>query len=175
LGAAAASAIPRSSSSVVIVVVSTRCLFICSKWLLRFDGPLNYRASANHGHRSLLRARRERPRRRAAQKRYELAPFHCAVSPVLPTNRIAHPSTAGDCCAAGFQPGLCRLWVRIGPGAMSVSMSGLPGSGHGWAIYEYTPLVIERDLTTRHILESSEGNHLIWGNSIVASYASGSF
>jgi hypothetical protein len=30
-----------------------------------------------------------------------LAHFH-PVSPVLPTERIAHLGTAGDCCAAGF-------------------------------------------------------------------------
>src|SRR5262249_45945187 len=45
-----------------------------------------------------LRARRERPGRRgAAQQRDELAPFHCPMSPVLPTERIAHLGTA-DCC-----------------------------------------------------------------------------
>ena len=37
-----------------------------------------------------LRARRERPGRRAADKRDELAPFHCPMPPVLPTERIAH-------------------------------------------------------------------------------------
>src|SRR5262245_10168367 len=42
----------------------------------------------------LLRARRERPRRRTTEQRYELAPFHCPIPPVLPTERIAHP--AGD-------------------------------------------------------------------------------
>src|SRR5262249_21536950 len=52
----------------------------------------------------LLRARRERPRRRrAAEKRDERAPLHCPMAPVLPTERIAQPGTAGDCSAAGFQ------------------------------------------------------------------------
>src|SRR5262249_4821320 len=32
-----------------------------------------------------------------------------------------------------------RSWVRLGRSAMSASTSGLPESGHGWAIYEYTP------------------------------------
>jgi len=45
----------------------------------------------------LLRARRERPRRRAAEQRYELAASHCPMPPVLPTERIAHLGTA-DCC-----------------------------------------------------------------------------
>src|SRR6516225_6844019 len=46
----------------------------------------------------LLRARRQRPRRRsAAEKRDELAAFQWPMSPVLPTGRIAHPDTA-DCC-----------------------------------------------------------------------------
>src|SRR5262249_22644276 len=40
----------------------------------------------------LLRSRREWPRRRAAEQRDERAPFHCSVSPVLPTERIAHLS-----------------------------------------------------------------------------------
>jgi hypothetical protein len=44
----------------------------------------------------LLRARRYRPRRRTTEQRYELAPFHCPMSPVLPTERIAHLGTA-DC------------------------------------------------------------------------------
>jgi hypothetical protein len=37
---------------------------------------------------------------------FELAPFHSPMPPVLPTERIAHLRTAGDCCAAGFRPGL---------------------------------------------------------------------
>ena len=67
---------------------------------------------SDHRHRRLLRARRERPRRRrTAEQRDELAPFHCRMPPVLPTERIAHLGAAGDCCAAGFQSGLCRLRV----------------------------------------------------------------
>src|SRR5262249_7165582 len=75
--------------------------------------------NSNHRHRRLLRPRRERPRCRTAEQRYELAPFHCPMPPVLPTERIAHPSTAGDCCAAGFQLRLCRLGVTTGHSAMS--------------------------------------------------------
>jgi hypothetical protein len=52
----------------------------------------------------VLRARRQWPRRRAAEQCDELAPFHCPMPPVLPTERIAHLSR--DCCAAGFQSGL---------------------------------------------------------------------
>src|SRR4029077_1051342 len=40
----------------------------------------------------VLRARRDRQRRRAAEERDELAPFHCPIPPVLPTERIAHLS-----------------------------------------------------------------------------------
>jgi hypothetical protein len=50
-------------------------------------------------------------RRRAADERDELAPFHCPMPPVLPTERIAHLNTAGDCCAAGFRSSLRRRWV----------------------------------------------------------------
>src|SRR5215472_11223640 len=47
--------------------------------------------NANEAHLlALLRARRERPRRRTAEQTDEGAPFHCPVSPVLPTERIAH-------------------------------------------------------------------------------------
>jgi len=52
---------------------------------------------SDHRHRRLLRARRERPRGRAAEERDELAPFHCPIPPVLPTERIARLGTA-DCC-----------------------------------------------------------------------------
>src|SRR5262249_47535658 len=47
---------------------------------------------ADHWHR-LLRTRREWPRGSgAAEQRDELAPVHCPISPVLPTERIAHLS-----------------------------------------------------------------------------------
>jgi hypothetical protein len=48
------------------------------------------------------RARRERPRRRAAKERDELAPFHYPMLPVLPTVRIAHLSYGRRLCAAGI-------------------------------------------------------------------------
>src|SRR5262245_23430616 len=46
----------------------------------------------DHRHRRLLRARRERPRSRAADERDELAPSHCRGPPVLPAERIPHLS-----------------------------------------------------------------------------------
>src|SRR5262245_9552420 len=53
---------------------------------------------SDHRHRLLLRARRERPRRRcAANEPDEVAPFHCPMPPVLRTERIPHLGTA-DCC-----------------------------------------------------------------------------
>jgi hypothetical protein len=42
----------------------------------------------------LLRARRERPRRRAAEQCDKVAAFHCPVPPVLRTKGIAHLVTA---------------------------------------------------------------------------------
>src|SRR5262245_13108971 len=39
----------------------------------------------DHRHRRLLRARRERPNRRAVEQRDELAPFHYPMPPVLRT------------------------------------------------------------------------------------------
>src|SRR6266566_9553874 len=37
------------------------------------------------------------------------------VPPVARTERIAHLGGPGDCCAAGFQSGLRRLWVNLRP------------------------------------------------------------
>src|SRR5215471_6852030 len=48
-------------------------------------------------HRRRLRTHRDRPRRCAAEQRYELPASHCPMPPVLPTERIAHLGTA-DCC-----------------------------------------------------------------------------
>src|SRR5262245_8570605 len=55
---------------------------------------------------ALLRVRRERPDRRAAEQPDEQAPLHWPVPPMLSTKKIAHLGTAGDCCAVGFQSGL---------------------------------------------------------------------
>jgi len=44
--------------------------------------------------------RRERPRsRRAAEKRDELAPFHCSLRPVLATGTVAHTSMRQETAA----------------------------------------------------------------------------
>jgi hypothetical protein len=54
--------------------------------------------------------RRKRPcRRTAAQQRDKVAPFHCPMSPVLPTDRIPHLGGPGDRCIAGSQTYLCPL------------------------------------------------------------------
>ena len=59
----------------------------------------------NHRHRGLLRARRERPRGCAAEKRDELAPFHWPMPPVLRTERIAHLGTEETAALRDFNPG----------------------------------------------------------------------
>src|SRR5258706_5174224 len=61
----------------------------------------------------LLRARRERPSScRAAEKRDELAPFHCALSPRACDRKDSTlVDAAGDCCNAGFLSGLRPLRV----------------------------------------------------------------
>src|SRR5262249_39144437 len=59
----------------------------------------------------LLRARRERPRRRAAEKRDELAAFHCSVPPVLSNERN---STQGTVALRDFDP------VYVADGSKSV-------------------------------------------------------
>ena len=69
-------------------------------WVVRGDSVEH----TNAPHRAaLLRLRRQRPHRRAAEQRDELAAFHCPMPPVLATERIAHLSYCRDCCAAGFQ------------------------------------------------------------------------
>jgi hypothetical protein len=64
--------------------------------------------------RRLLRARRERPRRRrTAEQRDDLAPFHYPMPPVLPTETIAHL-------------GLLRCGIsitRVAPGQSPLSCS----------------------------------------------------
>src|SRR5215468_751177 len=52
---------------------------------------------------ALLRPRREGRRRRAAEQRDKLAPFHCAIPPVRSTERIAHLSYGGRLLRCGSQ------------------------------------------------------------------------
>jgi hypothetical protein len=87
----------------------------------------------------VLRAHRERPRCcRAADERDEFAPFHCPMPPVLPTERIAHLSTAGDCCAAGFQSGLCRRCpTELSRRATSIHVRSTPGTGGQFVLRRY--------------------------------------
>src|SRR5262249_24353423 len=68
------------------------------------DPTLRFRVTRNPDQHSdppytllMFRPRRERPRRRTTEQRYELAASHCPMPPVLPTERIAHLGTA-DCC-----------------------------------------------------------------------------
>src|SRR5262249_41728227 len=71
----------------------------------RSDASLSFQIGRSRAHEhvdaphplAVLRARRQRPRRRTAEQRYELAASHCPMPPVLPTERIAHLGTA-DCC-----------------------------------------------------------------------------
>src|SRR5258705_2235898 len=66
---------------------------------------------SNRGHWALLRARRDRQRRRAAEHRDELAPSHCPMPPVLSDRKDSTPQVgAGDYCAEGFRlgPNQCR-------------------------------------------------------------------
>jgi hypothetical protein len=50
------------------------------------------------------RARRERPRRRAAEQRDEVAPLHGPVSPVPTSERIAHLGPAAGAALRDFDP-----------------------------------------------------------------------
>src|SRR5262249_53203705 len=67
---------------------------------------------------ALLRVRSERPRRRrAAEERDELAPFHCPIPPVLPNERNSTPRAAA---LRDFRP----LYDRYG------SFASFPPSRH---------------------------------------------
>jgi hypothetical protein len=62
---------------------------------------------SDHRHPRLLPLRRERPcRRRTAEKRDELAPFHRPMPPVLPAERVAHLSYGRRLlrCGISIQP-----------------------------------------------------------------------
>ena len=73
----------------------------------------------------LLRARHQRPRRRAAEQRDELAPPH-----VLPSSRGSHPTTRCRKYRAVHHSkfsGQCLSWVKLGPVSdRDVDMSALP-------------------------------------------------
>ena len=67
--------------------------------------------------------RRKRPsRRRAAEQRDELAAFHCPVSPVPPTGRIAHLSTVGAAALRDLSP----AYVADGPSRDFCGTAALP-------------------------------------------------
>src|SRR5262249_20775161 len=57
----------------------------------RVDGGRTGAENADHRHRRLLRARRERPRGRAAEQRDELAAFHLITKALLMPVSIARP------------------------------------------------------------------------------------
>ncbi len=63
---------------------------------------------------------------RAAEQRDEVAPFHCLVSPVLPTERIAHVGGAGDLLRCGIWTRPMSLVGQSRPFDGVCSMSGLP-------------------------------------------------
>ena len=73
---------------------------------------IGHRAAAlGHRHRRTMGQRTERPRcRRAAEQRDELAPFHCPVPPVLPTERIAHLLIRGRLLRCGISIRLMTGW-----------------------------------------------------------------
>src|SRR5262249_4889392 len=75
---------------------------------------------ANHRHRRLLRPRRERPRGRRAEKRDELAAFHCPVPPVLPTAKYHTWARQETAALRAFNPPYDRP-VRAGCGSMGAA------------------------------------------------------
>src|SRR6516165_4909218 len=73
------------------ISISTRVIRLLTTPILGSEAPGDF---SRVNPLALPRARRERPRSRAAQKRDEVAPLHCLMLPVLSTERIAHLATA---------------------------------------------------------------------------------
>ncbi len=84
----------------------------------------------DHRHRRLLRARRKRPCRRAAEQRYEIAAFHCPVPPVLSTERIAHLSCGRRLlhCGISIPPMSARVIHVASRPQDARGMSAMPNS-----------------------------------------------
>src|SRR5262249_47107086 len=88
----------------------------------------------NPRHRRLLRARRERPRRRAAEQRDELAPIHRARPRPKDHGKYTrlgavHRSKSGPSCPLGviFDPRGRRLWVTLDIFGRPIATSALSG------------------------------------------------
>src|SRR5262249_32917821 len=95
-----------------------------AEWIVvRSSGP---NVSDARGLLTLLRMRRERPRSRcSADKRDEVAPFHCPMPSVLPTERVTHLGTA-DCCI--YPPGRYATIAVTPP--IIFSQGGSPKTGY---------------------------------------------
>src|SRR5262245_62263544 len=89
----------------------------------------------------LLSSGRERPRRRTAEQRDEIAPLHGNTKDHGPTLNIADRQWVrrNNERRLTSESGQTQSFGDVG------SMSGLPENGHGWAIYE--PYVHVRYLT----------------------------
>jgi hypothetical protein len=69
---------------------------------------------SDHRHRRLLRLRRKRPRgRRAAEQRYELAPFHSITSSAISRRRARERSAARLSRARGGDSSVCAMLLLI--------------------------------------------------------------
>src|SRR5262249_48082605 len=89
---------------------------------------------SDHRHRRLLRARRERPRRRAAEQRDELAPIHRARPSPKDHGKYTrwgavNRSNSGLSCPLGviFDRGGRRLWFPIDIFGRPIATSALSG------------------------------------------------
>jgi hypothetical protein len=115
----------RELTIVFLVVFDVRCLDIVEYeipafLIAEFGHPLEkirivwgvsrlHTDKADTQHRLLLRARRERPRRRAAEQRHELASLHVWMAPAWQeiTSRAAQKSLAVMCPACSRSPEDC--------------------------------------------------------------------
>jgi hypothetical protein len=80
----------------------------------------------DHRRRGLLRAHHERPRSRAAEQGDELAPFHCPMPPVLPTERIAHPARRETAALRDFNSAYVGSGFKMRKTRSEHMLSGFP-------------------------------------------------
>src|SRR5262245_29423090 len=101
----------------------------------------------NHRHRRLLRPRRERPRRRAAEQRDELAPSHVWMAPAWQeiTSRAAQKSLAVMCPACSRSPdGLLALMGCANRGLITRTGSMSRSNGRLLSVASERPTVPSR-------------------------------
>src|SRR5215468_192033 len=75
--------------------------------------------------------------------------FYTPARGVTQARRITRQKTAA---LRKFNCHTCRLGVRVGHSTMCAQLSGLPESGHGWAIMSTGPSILEQIFSDLELL-----------------------